>query len=72
MAVKSRGGVLEDILGLEVTFSSPWFLALASMLRSLALVSKPKSPRKCSVPGSRRAFFFDCLKRKKKNKKQHI
>ena len=33
-------------------------LALASKLRSLAWVSKPKSPRKCPVLGSRTAFFL--------------
>ena len=43
-------------------------LALASKLKSLALASKPTSPRKCPVLGSRTAVFFDWLKRKNETK----
>ena len=34
---ETRGGVFEDVLGLEDTFSSPW----PRSLKSLALASKP-------------------------------
>ena len=37
-------------------------LALASTVRFSALASKPTSPQKCPVLGSRTAQFFDLLK----------
>ena len=46
-AVLDRGGVLEDVLGLEVTFLSPW-----PWPRSL------KSSKNWPVLGSRTALFF--------------
>ena len=36
--------------------------SLALKVKSLALASKPASPRKCPVLGSRTALFFDLLK----------
>ena len=41
-----RGGILEDVLGLEDTFSSPW----------------PQVLENCLVLGSRTALFFEWLK----------
>ena len=43
-----RGGVLEDVLGLEDTFSSPW--------------PWPQVLENCLVFGSRTALFFEWLK----------
>ena len=47
-----QSGVLKDVL----------LKSLASKVKSLALASKPASPRKCPVLGSRTALFFDLLK----------
>ena len=44
----TRGGVLEDVLGLEDTFSSPW--------------PWPQVLENCPVLGSRTALFFEWLK----------
>ena len=46
--IKSRGGVLEDVF--EDTFWSPWPWPWPRSLKSLALASKPPSPRKLSCP----------------------
>ena len=59
--VIGRGGILLDILGLEDTFSSSW--------PQSSKASKPTSPRKCPVLGSRTALLFNWLKKKKR---QHI
>ena len=47
-----QSGVLKDVL----------LKSLASKVKSLPLASKPASPRKCPVLGSRTALFFDLLK----------
>ena len=59
-----RGGVLEDILGLEDvledTFWSPWPWLCPWSLKSLA--SKPQVLENCPVLRSRTALFFEQLK----------
>ena len=52
----TKGGVLEDVLGLEDTFSSPWPRSFKS------LASKPQVLENCPVLGSRTALFFKRLK----------
>ena len=60
--IYSRGGVLEDVLGLEDvledTFWSPW----PRSLKSLALASRPQVLENWPVLGSRTAVFFELLK----------
>ena len=56
----NRGGVVEDVLGLEDTFWSPWALALK--VKSLAVASRPPVLKNCPVLGSRTALFFELLK----------
>ena len=62
--VKRRGGLLEDVLGLEDvledTFPSPW--PWPRSLKSFALASKPQVLENCPVLGSRTALFFESLK----------
>ena len=53
-----RGKVLEDVLGLEDTFSSPW--PRGHIFKSLA--SKPQVLENYPVLGSRTALFFEWLK----------
>ena len=60
--VMSRGGVLEDVLGLEDTFWSLWPWSWPRSLKSLALASKPQVLENCPVLGSRTALFFEQLK----------
>ena len=55
--INCRGGVFEDVL---------------SVLKSLALVSKPTSLRKCPVLGSRIPLFFDWLKKENNQAKDNI
>ena len=61
-----RGGVLEDVLGLEDILKSlaskVKSLALASKVRSLALASRPQVLESWPVLGSRTALFFELLK----------
>ena len=45
--LKTRGGVLKDVLGLEDTFWSPW--PWSRNLKSLALASKPQVLENCPV-----------------------
>ena len=67
----TRGGVLEDVLGLEDvledTFSSPW--PWPRTLKSLALASNPQILENCPVLGSRTALFFVALKTPKTSRK---
>ena len=56
--VKTRGGVHEDVLGLEDTFWNPW----PRCLKSSALASKPQVLENCPVLDSRTALFFEQLK----------
>ena len=56
----TRGGVLEDVLGLEDTFYKYLALALASKIKSLA--SKPQVLENCPVLGSRTVLFFEQFK----------
>ena len=62
--LNTRGGVLENVLGLEDvledTFSSPW--PWPQSLKSLALASKPQVLENCPVLGSRTGLFFEQLK----------
>ena len=60
-----RGGVLEDVLGLEDIFSSPW--PWPRTLGSLA--SNPQVVENCPVLGSRTALFFVALKTPKTSRK---
>ena len=53
--LKGRGGVPEDVLGLEDTFSSPW--PRGCILKSLA--SKPQVLENWPVLGSRTALFLN-------------
>ena len=66
-----RGGVLEDVLGLEDVlediFSSPW--PWPRTLGSLALASNPQVLENCPVLGSRTALFFVALKTPKTSRK---
>ena len=62
--ILTRGGVLEDVLGLEDvledTFWSPW--PWPRSLKRLALASKLQVLENCPVLGSRTALVFEQLK----------